>query len=472
MKKWSSLLAALIVIFLCFSFTSVHAQGWNYVKLFPSNTFQTFNGSGINNGIAVDPMGRLWISSYSTVLRTQDSILSDGAYISVGKVWVFNPNGTQASFSPMKVLNGVDQNGAAVHDTLNGNLLARGTKANGYSSTTGFKRAPDGNMYLTRGSAIIWKLKYTDGTVMQRIVNPIPGVDTTQSGGNGSSFCDIAADGEIFISTVYGGNNIVARSADFKGVDAVVAVSGGFGRAMSVTPDGSHIYRPSYTLLGTLHYQGDPLSGYVFKDTLFKGLTGTCTAWNPKNNYLWLTSGGSAGASSSPPWRPSRVYGFDMTNRSAPVLKDSIVWNLAATFPGAIDSALLEVRGMAFSPTGDTAYLGLFSRDTASIQMFTRKTTSVERQPDGVVNTYELSQNYPNPFNPSTQIKFSLAKSGFTTLRVFDILGRQIAELVSEELTPGTYKATFDAEKFRTGTYIYELRSGDTRLVKKMLLVK
>jgi len=469
MKKWPSFVAALTLIVMCIGITDLNAQGWTFKKLFPTNTFQTFNGSGLNNALAVDPAGRLWVAAYSTTSKDSLQRVGTTPYIFVGHIWVFNPSGSEAAFSGMKILNGVDQNAVAVHDTLNGNCLAVGTKANGYSSTTGFRRGPDGNMYLTKGSSITWKLNWQTGAVMQRIINPIPVVDTGQSGGNGSAFCAIGDDGEIFFSTVYGGNLAVARSADFKNVDVQVGTIGGFGRSMVVTGDDSDLYFPRYTLYATLHYHGDPLNGYTFKDSVFKGLAGTASSFDPKKHYLWVNAGGTAGNASLPPWNGGRIYGFDMTNRSNPVLKDSVVYDTSVT---KFTHAFCDTRDIAFSPTGDTLYLGLWSTDTTGIEMFVRNVSSVERQPDAVVKSYELSQNYPNPFNPTTEIDFSILNSGATSLKVYDLLGREVAELVNSDLTAGSYKVKFDGTRLSSGTYIYELRSGDARLVKKMMLVK
>jgi hypothetical protein len=88
---------------------------------------------------------------------------------------------------------------------------------------------------------------------------------------------------------------------------------------------------------------------------------------------------------------------------------------------------------------------------------------------------YELHQNYPNPFNPSTRISYSLEHDGFVTLRVFDLIGREVARLVNEHQVAGSYTVTFDAAsvgRLGTGAYFYHLESGPFRSVRKMLLVK
>jgi hypothetical protein len=83
---------------------------------------------------------------------------------------------------------------------------------------------------------------------------------------------------------------------------------------------------------------------------------------------------------------------------------------------------------------------------------------SVENEPNPSVLNFTLENNYPNPFNPSTKIGFKIAKSGFTTLKVYDILGREVATLVNYELIPGNYEKTFDGTGLASGVYMYRLQ--------------
>jgi len=88
-----------------------------------------------------------------------------------------------------------------------------------------------------------------------------------------------------------------------------------------------------------------------------------------------------------------------------------------------------------------------------------------------------LYQNYPNPFNPSTKIRFAIPFVGTglalsVQLKVYDILGNEIATLVNEEKAPGTYKVEFNATKLSSGIYFYKLQAGNFKEVKKMVLVK
>lgn len=89
-----------------------------------------------------------------------------------------------------------------------------------------------------------------------------------------------------------------------------------------------------------------------------------------------------------------------------------------------------------------------------------------------VPTKFSLNQNYPNPFNPSTQIAFSTTKEGPVSLRVYDILGREVATLVNENRKPGEYSERFDATRFASGVYMYVLQSADGRLTSRMILSK
>ncbi|HRP94392.1 MAG TPA: T9SS type A sorting domain-containing protein, partial [Ignavibacteriaceae bacterium] len=86
--------------------------------------------------------------------------------------------------------------------------------------------------------------------------------------------------------------------------------------------------------------------------------------------------------------------------------------------------------------------------------------------------TYELSNNYPNPFNPSTTIRYQIPKDGIVTLKIFDILGSEVATLVNEEKVAGKYEINFNASSLASGVYIYRFQAGSFVNSKKMLLIK
>jgi hypothetical protein len=85
---------------------------------------------------------------------------------------------------------------------------------------------------------------------------------------------------------------------------------------------------------------------------------------------------------------------------------------------------------------------------------------------------FELYQNYPNPFNPATHVRFEIPDLRFVSLKVYNVLGREIATLVNQELKPGTYEVEWDAANFPTGVYFCKLTIEDFIETKKMILNK
>jgi len=85
---------------------------------------------------------------------------------------------------------------------------------------------------------------------------------------------------------------------------------------------------------------------------------------------------------------------------------------------------------------------------------------------------YFLSQNYPNPFNPSTVIRYQIPVSGFVSLKIFDVLGNEMAELVNEKHNEGSYEIIFNAVNIPSGVYYYRLKSGYFNETKRMLFIK
>ncbi|NOX65590.1 MAG: T9SS type A sorting domain-containing protein [Chlorobi bacterium] len=97
------------------------------------------------------------------------------------------------------------------------------------------------------------------------------------------------------------------------------------------------------------------------------------------------------------------------------------------------------------------------------------------------ITKFSLDQNYPNPFNPSTKIQYTIAKSpllggdgrsGLVTLKVYDILGREVATLVNKNKKPGYYEVHFNASSLTSGIYFYRLQSGNFIQTKKMILLR
>jgi outer membrane protein assembly factor BamB len=123
-----------------------------------------------------------------------------------------------------------------------------------------------------------------------------------------------------------------------------------------------------------------------------------------------------------------------------------------------------------------TLYIGthissLFQNHTQNL-IAIRDTGSTGVNDNMKVIDYKLMQNYPNPFNPSTTIKYQLSSSGIVTLKVYDILGNQVAKLVDKYQNAGEYDVIFSADELVSGIYFYRLRAGNYTDVKKMIFLK
>ncbi|MBK8552310.1 MAG: SBBP repeat-containing protein [Ignavibacteria bacterium] len=119
--------------------------------------------------------------------------------------------------------------------------------------------------------------------------------------------------------------------------------------------------------------------------------------------------------------------------------------------------------------TGSSIGIGT-SSDYATIKY--SQSTGIVHVSSEVPEKFSLFQNFPNPFNPVTNLEFGISDLGFVSLKVYDILGKELATLVNEKLSPGKYKAEFDGSGLPNGVYFYRLTAGEFTETKRMMLIK
>jgi len=143
-----------------------------------------------------------------------------------------------------------------------------------------------------------------------------------------------------------------------------------------------------------------------------------------------------------------------------------------------IGAAIPPGNGRAYESDG-VSWTKLASPDDYTLYMraTVQTTTAIYELSTEVPDKFEVSQNYPNPFNPTTAITYSLPMSEYVTLKVYDISGRVITELVNNNQNAGSYTVTWNGknnfgESVSSGIYFYELNAGTFKVQKKMLLVK
>lgn len=429
-----------IFVFALFFSATTFAQSWDFGKYFPDSTFKVNTGG---HGIATSPDGKIWFQAYGAT----DSIKNaQGTMDKIRVVYAFNPDGTPASFSPIKT---VTVN--SVTDTL-------------YNSNRGMRADNNGNILFSSFN-ILYRVNYQTGEGMNKLINPATGDGATLTAPA------VDAQGNIFTRSVFGGFPVYAWGPDFSATGQALDTASGFSRTIEVSADGNTIYQAAYTNNAVLVYhRADEFSAYEIQDTVMKGFQCESISWDPKTGYLWASSGSQAGG------LPNQYPGVT-TNYTFPTwyawdtstwtIKDSINWKLWTPTDDA------RPRGIAFSPTGDTAYVTCFGAGTyPAIESFYRKATAVKDAQKSVVTNYSLAQNYPNPFNPTTQISYNLPKEGFVTLRVYNMLGQEVATLVNGNINSGEHTVTFNAANLSSGTYVYQLNANGVMLSQKMILLK
>ena len=134
--------------------------------------------------------------------------------------------------------------------------------------------------------------------------------------------------------------------------------------------------------------------------------------------------------------------------------------------PGAEDNPTVRVRFRSIQPGWDWWW----TVDNVCIKGFPM--TGLTQNSGQIPTEYDLLQNYPNPFNPTTQIKFDIPKQGFVSLKVYDVLGKEVANLVNEVKAAGSYAVEFNGANLSSGIYYYRIESGSFVNVKKMVLIK
>lgn len=423
--------------------SSLALTQWQFSRAFLPTSLK-YGGNGIH-GVAVDGAGKIWVIPYSA---TDSVFTAGGVKVSVRAIYVFNPDGT--SVDTIKTIAY-----GSTRDTLR-------------NASVGLASDYSGNIYYCNRE-FLYKINYTTRQGVWRL-QPVAGTN---------ALTQVAIDGagEIFTANVLPGispiNIFQSNGSTLIGtVDTAKTV--GYSRAFAVSKDGNDVYWAGYTNNGIWKYHsvngslgpyGNAAGKAYVPDTIMRGMVTESFAWNPKNGYLWVSSGYNTLIPTAP-WIGTSWYAY---NPATDKVVDGFTWQPVPP-ASRVDA---RPRGIAFSKGGDTAYVACFNIDSSAIQMWTRIPTSVEEvATKGVPTGYALEQNFPNPFNPSTEIQFTIAKAGFAQVYVVDMLGRDVATLVHQDMQAGTYKVRFDASKLPSGTYIYALRSGDVVVSKKMMLLK
>ncbi len=444
------------------------AQNWTFDDSFIPDTANTDDLFFEVHGVAVDPDGKVWVQPFyatETIITNRDGNNGDPDTLSTRAIYVYNADGTPASFSPILVVNYAD--GTTPADTLG--RVWTGESYEGYSGRGIETSISDGNIIVSQFNRV-YKLDYKTGEGLAK-VDPTAGCSLTEASTD--------AEGNVYVGCVVATDAPIYKfDSNLENEESVITTTASFSRDVQVSEDGLTIWWAGYTNGYVLRYvKPDEFSGFGTPDTVLRGLRSESFDIHPQTKHLWVGSG-SLNDVPDAPWTPQSWYAFDYaTLGSDETPLDSIRWVAGAGDPEFTDEFdAARPRGLDFSADGQTAYVGAFSAlDTQfDLQKFTTDQvyTSNEDELSNIPEGFRLDQNYPNPFNPSTTINYSLNQAGLVTLKVYDITGREVATLVNSRESAGEHSVTFDASNLASGVYIYTLTSNGLRLTNRMTLVK
>ncbi len=395
-------------------------NSWMFESVFEDTTVAAAHG------VAVDGEGKVWSGSFG----------SGAAGIIVR--W---PNGNEASFSPLAEV------------TVDGEVIdLSGGGCRGMTADN------DGNIIYAVGARLI-KIDHQLGSGMATWVEP-----------EGNSLVNPSVDDEGFVYTgrVVGVNPFYILNADL-GLEQTATLPGAasFARGVAVSGDGTTAYA------GDLGGSGGPVRqwktedfiNWSLDDSLFADNEGNMIFTAQRTTMNWAPDG-KLWVSQDAAYNPD-----DNTANSLVAFDFATNEYFYVPMPDLEPGTGNGPRNVAFNAAGDTAYVASFNY--GNVWRFVKGISNSVTDNDGVQpSDYGLFQNYPNPFNPATVIPYNLESDAFVTLKVYDNLGREIAVLVEDKQPAGRHQVIFDASKFATGVYHYQLKVGEQTYRKKMLFVK
>ena len=226
--------------------------------------------------------------------------------------------------------------------------------------------------------------------------------------------------------------------------------------------DGTYFYTTEWDM-HRYDFNGNPISSSPFDGTVFGGTSDSTYYWTLSDSAeircwdfsQWPNTIEVTANNFSPPTPECRGLWYDGQYFWSAESKD---------YPGYIYK--FNSTGTVIQQWVEPAFSGWAA---GVIKDFI---TDVSYESEGLPETFVLKQNFPNPFNATTTIEFSLPKTSYTTLKVYNSIGELVAVILAEELLPGTHKIEWDAGEFPSGIYYYQLSGAGFIDIKKMLLLK
>ncbi|MFA7421236.1 MAG: DUF5010 domain-containing protein [Melioribacteraceae bacterium] len=222
--------------------------------------------------------------------------------------------------------------------------------------------------------------------------------------------------------------------------------------------------------VGTSYGFLDPQNGFTFSTTLDRAINNNCdviqlVTWNDYGEGTII--------------EPTVEFGYSYLEKVQEVKKRSIDTNFVfAKADLELPIRIFKLRknsdwALLISKSLDDAFQLIIDNDFQKAKKIIDSLSVLTKiESESLTESCELFANYPNPFNPTTQINYSIAKAGFVSLKIYDVLGREITSLVNEFQRKGSHSVRFDASSLASGVYVYTINAGEFVHSKKMMLIK
>lgn len=376
------------------------------------------------HGIVTDRFSRIWIGSFSAAAP--------------GLI-VRNPDGSEAPFSPITSV------------TLGAETIPLDD-----GGCRGMAVDADGNILYAKASTLLR-------------INAETGEGISSWEGSASlTKPAVDADGNVYVGTVSGVSPIVVLEPVFFTEIAQIELNpvAGLARGIETSADGKNLWTGNLTFGGPVYqYTTEDFVTYPVSDSIFIDADGdtifqfaiTTVDWGP-DSTLWFSH-----ETENPAMQTENgLVVFDFDSQTYTTL----------FMPELEETGFNGPRGVAFSVTGDTAYVASFNG--SRVLRFVRDgTVSVEDKPVVRIPTdFELGQNYPNPFNPTTTIPFKLSKPAQVELKIYNVQGQFVRTLIDQFMQAGQYNVNFDASGIASGAYYYQLSAGGVVFTRRMIFLK
>jgi len=499
--NWDSLTSLVDCRAICVSGSNIFANSWESGLYFSSDNGQSWNT--VNNGLAYEHITALEISGTTLFVGTE----SNGVYLTSnnGTNWAVPITGLTCS-----VIRSIRKIGTTVitatsygsynttNNGLNWSKNNNGLRARGirefYNYNNNLFGVAGGGIFMSSNNGDVWnEINNNLNNINDLNVNSITGIGSEvyiaakgifKSTNNGTNWINVS-NGLPLNITIYdicaSGNNLFAGTF----INGMFMTSNGGINWISVSglPSNSsfQLIESSGTNIYTSSYSSNKIylssnNGSSWQD-ITSGLGGSATAFAFSGNNVYAGRGGVYLSTNN-----GNNWSFlGLVNSYVTSLAYSNPYLIVGTQKGIFITSdngvtwFTKNQGFNLVPSVSSLVFAnnfIFTGTRTVWRRLYSEIIAIQNISSEIPNEFSLSQNYPNPFNPTTNIEFSIPEKSFVNMKIFDITGKAVAELVNENLSAGTFRYEFNAGNLSSGLYFYKLETEKFSETKRMIFLK